>query len=132
MIYLVIFGYYRSNKSRFTILAEEFNKIFPILSFFFGIRCWFLGSGILTGATILFSLVGKIHNGSHNESKAAQACGPLGILYPFPYFFRFFSQVDDHIRVLRVVDDYKMHHKRNLVNINFRSRCIHDKYFYCL
>nr|DAJ78828.1 MAG TPA: hypothetical protein [Caudoviricetes sp.] len=32
-IFLPFFGYYRSNKSRFTILAEEFNKIFPILPF---------------------------------------------------------------------------------------------------
>jgi hypothetical protein len=65
-IYLSFFGYYRSNKSRFTISAEEFNKIFPILSFFSGLNRWILGFRMLTLARS-----GKLAGRSQDKSQSS-------------------------------------------------------------
>lgn len=92
-----------------------------------------LGFGVLFSRleSTFFCLLAEIHDGTDNESPAAQACSGLRIPEPLPNFLRFFFQVDDHIRVLRSVDSLKMHQRRNLVNIIFRFGCIDDKYFYC-
>ena len=69
-----------------------------------------LGFGVLLsrlGSTV-FCLLAEIHDGSDNESPAAQACSGLRLPEPFPHFLRFFFQVDDHIRVLRAVDGAKI------------------------
>ena len=58
--------------------------------------------------TTVFCLLAEIHDGSDNESPAAQACSGLRLSEPLPHFLRFFFQVDDHIRVLRAVDGAKI------------------------
>ena len=69
-----------------------------------------LGFGVLFPRlwTTVFCLLAEIHDGADNESPAAQACSGLRIPEPLPNFLRFFFQVDDHIRVLRSVDDAKI------------------------
>ena len=92
-----------------------------------------LGFGVLFPRlwTTVFCLLAEIHDGTDNESPAAQACSGLRLPEPLLHFLRFFFQVDDHIRVLRAVDIVKMHPERNQVNIIFRFWCINGKYFYC-
>lgn len=80
--------------------------------------CRLLGFGVLFPRlwTTVFCLLAEIHDGADNESPAAQACSGLRLPEPLPHFLRFFFQVDDHIRVLRAVDNLKMSILRIAVN----------------